>query len=807
MLGHYLKVAARHLLKHKGTSLIHLLGLTLGVACCLLILLFVRDELSFDRSFSQPDRLFRITEEAGLPGQEPKHAAITPPRLAPVLAQEMPEIAEAARLLPYFEGSLPGKAAISYRNEKQFYDSFFWADPNIFRLFTLPMVEGDADKALTAPNTVVLGAATARRYFGTASPLGKVLRIDSGFSDEDYTITGVVEDMPASSHFHFAVLASISTVEHIKDPRIVLDEWWLADAYTYVRLAEGATAAQVEAKMPAFIAKHFPAFPPGMPTPRVSLYLQPVTSIHLHSNLLHELEVNGDVAYVYVFSAVALLVLLIACVNFMNLSTARFAHRAREVAMRKALGARRPQLIAQFLGEAILLAVLATGLAVLLVRLALPAFNAFAGKAIVLSSTPSAWLGLAALAVLAGAAAGIYPAFFLSSFPPALVLKSSPAGGATRTGSLRKILIVCQFAAAVALLIGTAVIWQQLRHMRSRELGFNARQVLVLPIRDVALRDSFTAVKTAMERLPGVLGTTFSSLLVSRETPEIGVQIEGIEDFDSIGTLIIDPDFLKVFQIGLAAGRGLDRNNPADLDAGFLVNEAAVRRWGLGSPREALGRKVAWGGWKAGTIVGVVRDFHHQPVRHDIKPLMLHVRPLTFHYLYVRLAPEDRAATIGRIEDAWRRLRPSKPFEAFFLEDEMARAYRPEERLGQLIGFFALAAIFVACLGLLGLVAFSAGQRTREIGIRKALGSSVAGIVMLLTREMAGLVLAANLIAWPLAWLVLRAWLSGFPDRVGLSPLIFLAASCTALLVAWLTVSLQALRAALIDPAAALRGE
>ncbi|HWM91681.1 MAG TPA: ABC transporter permease [Thermoanaerobaculia bacterium] len=805
MLGHYLKIAARHLVKHKGHSLINVLGLTLGMACCLLILLFLRHELSYDRSWADMDRIYRVTEDWQLHGQEPDFWSTSPPRLAPTLKEDMPEIEEAVRLFPYFEGGLPGRVAVSYGTDKLFYDRFYWADPGFFRIFTLPAVEGDADTALVEPNTVVLTASTARKYFGNESALGKVLRIDSGYSDEDYRVTAVVEDMPVNAHFHFEVLASTSTLDHIKDQRVLLSSWYLADCYTYIKLAKGVTPASVEAKLPEFLKKHLPPVRVD-PPPKVGFSLQPLTDIHLHSKLNYEMEVNGDMSYIYIFSAIGALTLLIACVNFMNLATARFAGRAREVGVRKVVGAHRSQLITQFLGESLLLCILAVVLALVLVRLTLPAFNAFSGREIALQLDSTAWLGLLGLTLLVGLVAGSYPALFLSRFRPAQVLKSSLVGG-VGSGAFRKVLIVFQFAVSVGLLIGAGIIYDQLRYMRSQELGIDIEEVVVLPIRDVRLRDTYVSLKEEIGRIPNVRGTTFSSLTVGRELPQMAMWLDGGKVTEDFGTLIVDYDFVELFDLPLVAGRNIAPGEDKDKDAAFLVNEAVVRHWGLSSPDQALGREVVWAGWKEGKIVGVVRDFHHRPLQFGYEPLIMHIRPLAFHFMYVRIAPENRGETLRSLESAWRRILPTKPFDYFFLDDEFERYYRAEQRLAQLVGFFAVLAVSVACLGLLGLASFTAEKRTREIGIRKVLGSSVSEVVLLLSRELALLVVVANLIAWPVAYLLMKDWLQGFPYRTDIHITNFVLGGLVALVIAWLTVSYQALKAALVDPAEALRYE
>jgi len=803
MLGHYLKIAVRTSVKHKGHSLINILGLALGMACCLLILLFLRDELSYDRHHPAADRIYRVTEDMEMVGQAADSMAITPAPVAPTLLQEFPEIKAAARLMPYPEGALPGKLAISYKNEKQFYELLFFADPSIFDIFFLPLVEGDPARALAAPNSVVISQSAARKYFGDDKALGKVLRIDSGFSDEEYRITGVYRDIPASFHIHFDGLISFSTLDHVKDQRIAMGEWFMNDFYTYVRLADGASAPQVEERLAPFVQKHFPR-PEG--APKITLHLQPVTDIHLRSDLDHELEKNGDIAYIYMFSAIAVLTLLIACVNFMNLATARFAGRAREVAVRKVVGARRSQLIAQFLGEATLLCAVAMVVAVLLVWAVLPAFNALAGRHVALRLDAAAWLALVGLTLLVGLLAGSYPAFFLSSFEPNRVLRSSLVGG-VGSSAFRKVLIVFQFAVSVALLIGVGVVWDQLRYMRSQDLGYDMENVVVLPIRDVRLRERVAEVKAEVEKVPNVQATTFTALIIGRETPQIFTAVHGVKNLDMLGSLVVDWDVQKVFKLQLLAGRPLKPGEESDTAAGFLVNEAAVRHWGFSSPQEIIGVRAAWGGWKIGNIVGVVRDFHHRPLQFEVEPLVMHVRPLVFHYMYVRIAPEHRAETLAGLEKVWRRLMPSKPFEYFFLDDEFARYYRSEERLGQLLGFFALVTVFVACLGLLGLASFTAEKRTREIGIRKVLGSSVTEVVLLLSKELTLLVIVANLIAWPVAWYLMRNWLQGFAYRTDLHLWSFLLGGLAALLIAWLTVSYQALKAALIAPAEALHYE
>lgn len=802
MIRHYLKIFWRNLRKYKFHSTLNILGLAVGIACCLLILLFVLDELSYDRFHEKSDRIHRLSLTLQPPGQEPKHTAITAYPMGPTLEEDIPEVMETARLMPYFEGGVPGRAAVSYRQQQRFYDRLFFADPAILEIFTLPMPRGNPETALNDPFTAVLTESAVRRYFGDADPIGKILRIDTGLSVDDYRVTGVVEDLPYDSHIHFDVLVSFSTLQHVKDERITLEGWWLYEVYTYLLLGPGVDAETVQAKLPAFIERHLGE--PGVE--RVSLQLQPISDIHLHSDLLFEIEENSDISYVYIFSSIALIILLVACINFMNLSTARFSHRAREVGVRKVVGAHRSQIVRQFLGESILISAIATVVALAAVAFLLPAFNAFTGKQISLSFSLGTGVFLLTLVVVVGLLAGSYPALFLSAFRPTQVLKGTMAIGA-RSGLFRRFLIVLQFTVSITLIISALVVYSQLSYMRNQDPGYDRSRVVVVPIRDVTLRDRYLTVKDTLERLPTILDTSLSSLVLGRNTPGIMTRVDGAEDAMVLDTLVVDQDFLDMFDIPILTGRGFAREIDSDVTSAFMLNETAVRTLGWSEPEEVVGRAVNWGGFKKGQIIGVVKDFHFKSLEQEIEPLILHLRPIAFHYLFLKIPPEEANAALAAVEGAWNEVFPDKAFDYFFLEDELDRLYRAEERLGQVIGLFSLLAVFVACLGLFGLAAFTAERRTKEIGIRKVLGSSVAGVVTLLSKEFTTLVLVANVIAWPIAYWLLSRWLEGFAYRIDLGLGVFVTGGLLALVIAWLTVSYQSLRAALINPADALRYE
>jgi putative ABC transport system permease protein len=708
----------RNLLQGKMGWLPNVLGLALGLAAFLFLALFVRSELSFDRYNEKLDRIYRISQGVQPVGQPMIYTVTNALPLGPTLRHDFPEVAETARVLPCFEGGgIPCKVAVRYGREKQFYEWFAWADDGLFRILTVPFVAGDPATALKRPNTAVVSESAARRYFGGAPALGKRLKIDSGYSDEDYEVTGVFRDFPYGSHVHFDVLVSYVSLDHVDDPRILRDVWSVCDTYTYVLLAKGVPPARVDAKFPAFVAKYFG----DMGGEKDTLQLQPLADVHLHSHQLGEFEANGDVGRVRLAAIAAGVTLLVVCLNFMVLSAAGFAGVAAP-----AKGGRGP-MFRRFFVDSLRTAGAGAALAVVLVAVALPAFDSFAGGRVELPGALSALLALAALVLLLAAAAAGYAAAVLGGgggvpwFSRAAdwqrrrrAHEGGEQGkpghaptGAVAGGNGRKVLVAAELALAAALLIAAGVLHHHLRLLRNGNLGFSLDRVLVIPIRDVGLRNNFLALKAAMARHPDVVATTFSSLVLGKPTPQIGTLFQGVKGQKDVGTLVIDHDFLKVFDIALAAGRPLSRDQPSDAAAGFLINEAAVELWGLRSPREAIGKRLLWNGMKRGTVVGVVRNFRHRPLQPAVEPLLLHIRPLGFRYLYAKLAPRDTAGAVRHAAALWRSMVPDKPFESFFLADEYDRAYRDDEHLQQVVGLAALLALVAAALGLLGTAALA----------------------------------------------------------------------------------------------------
>lgn len=717
--------------------LLSFLGLALGLACLLSILLYVRSELGYDRFHERADRIYRVSQALEPPNGEVVNTVFTQLIMAPTLDRDFPEIAEVARLLPWAEGTLPGKVAVRYGREKQSYELFAWADESLPRIFTLPVVEGEAATLLKEPNTVALSESTARRIFGDEPAVGKVLRIDSGYSDEDYRVTAVLRDLPYNSHFHFHILASYSSLDHVADPRIIRDNWWANDAYTYVLLAEGVSAAELESRFPAFVEKYYPPIPGAS----AAIHLQPLRDIHLHSHQFGEIEQNGDVRHVYIAAGAAVFTFLIVCLNFLVLSPPR---RSFQRALAEAAGA--------------------MVLALVIVRLALPFFNGLLGKQ---ATLPYTWPSLLAVAALV---------LFVT------VLAAGPLPRMLTGAGLRRGLAVVELAAAMALLVGAFAIRDQIRFMRSQEPGFEADDVLVVPIRDNGVRDDFAGLKAALARHPDVLGTTFSSLLVGTDLPQMGGQFGDSDEFKLLDTLMADWDFPAVFEVPLAAGRALT-GEETDRKSGFLINESALPLVGARSPQEAIGKKAVWNGFKAGTIVGVVRDFHFQSLQHRIEPMLIHVRPIVFRYLYIRFAPGKAEGVIRHLESTWRGMVADKPLEHFLLADELGRAYAAEERLRRLVATAGLLALLFACLGLLGLPGLAAATAGRRLPGR--------------LKEATALVAVAGVIALPVAYLVVTRWLEPFAYPTEVTPVSFLLGGLVVLAAAWLAAGYGALREAL----------
>ncbi len=804
MLKNYFKIALRNLKKHKGYTFINITGLAVGLACCLLIVLCVRDELSYDRYHDNADQIYRITLDALL-GEQEINGPISPAPMAQALVSDFPEVVQATRLFTYMDETL-----VRYQDSRFVEERFFFGDSTFFEVFTFPLLRGDPETALVEPNTVVLTESTARKYFGQQDPIGQTLRVNER---TDYEVTGVMADVPTNSHFHFDFLGSLGTLDNSRNPI------WVSNNFrTYFILADGHSPEALQAKFPAMVENYAGPqveqilginieqfFASGG---RFAFQIQAMTDVHLHSQLDFEIEPNGDITYVYAFSIVAFLILLIACINFMNLATARSANRAKEVGVRKVLGSNRRQLTLQFLMESMLLSVIALGVALVLAAVLLPVFNSLSGKALQIDYLDGFMLsGVIGLAVLVGLLAGSYPAFFLASFRIVNVLKGQGQAGMKSSG-LRSGLVVFQFVISIALMIGTAMVYRQVDFIQNKRLGFEKEHVIVLERFD-ALGPQQQAFKQQIQQHPNVVAVAAANTLPGRSFGDTSFIPEGAppEQIRNIRLLFTDFDLLETLNLELVDGRFFSRDFSTDSLA-IVLNEAAVKEFGW---TEAVGKRLVSPSFSGEeneyiTVIGVMKDFHFQSLRETIRPLGLFLGR-NLNYLAVRIEPGDVSGTLAAFEAQWKTFAPEQPFTYSFLDRDVDALYQADQRTGSVFGTFALLAIVIACLGLFGLAAFTAEQRTKEIGVRKVLGASVGGIVLLLSKEFTKLVGLAFVVAAPLAYFATNRWLQDFAFQADFSWWIFVLAGLAALAIAWLTVSYQSIRAALTNPVEALRYE
>ena len=783
MLLNTARVTLRSLRRHLGYTLLNVVGLGVGIACCLFLLLYVHDELSYDRYHDHAEQVFRISAER----EGDSEIALTPSLVAPLLAAELPGVEASTRLTK-------GKGIVRAGDHTFDEDAFFFADASFFRVLSHPFLRGDARTALARPGTVVLTTSTARRYFGDADAIGQTI-LRNG--DQPFEVTGVIADVPAQSSYRFDAVASIST----RGPARA--EWGTANDYTFVRARSGAAAAALPAGLEALVAR-LQAQNPDVWTLRA----MPLVDVHLHSTAEYDLDESGSIRTVYGFSAVALLILLVACINYVNLATARAVRRAGEVGLRKSIGASRGQLVGQFYAESALVALGGVVLALVLVAAGMPAFEALSGKSLSFwtLATPGLLALVGGLFVLVTVVAGSYPALYLSGFEPSRALRGGIRGDAAW---LRRGLVVFQFAVSAVLVVGTLVVLSQLRYLRSQDLGFDKEHIVVVPLSGEALQASAPAIEDAVAQTPGVVAVAAVNQIPGELGWTSGLWGEGMPADSSVVVKGMPADARVTDALGLRvlAGTAFPDEPPApdSTNYQFLVSAATVQRLGW-TPDAAVGRTLSVDG-RRGTVVGVVADFHFQSMRDAIEPLVIWYEPDAIYNLVVRLGPGDPAAATQALAAVWAGFAGDQPFAPRFLDDVYDRLYRSDQQLGRIVSVFAGLAIAVACLGLFGLAAFTAQQRRKEIGVRKVLGASVPHLVGLLTRDFVALVCVAFWLAVPLAWLGIARWLDGFAYHVDLGIAPFVAAAGLLLVVALATVGGQALRAATADPVRALRSE
>ena len=786
MFKNYLKIALRNIRKHKGYSFINIAGLAIGVAACLMLFLWVQDELSYDRYHDKADQIYRAISQSEAEGQTIRFAKTSAP-LGPALVREFPDVEKAVRF-----GR--NELVTSYQN-KRFIERVYFTDPEIFDIFTLPLIKGNPQTALKEPYSIVISEEMSQKYFGEDDPLGKIISLGEW---HDFRITGVFKNMPLNSHFRFHFLGLFSDYASTH-----FDQWGISNYWTYIRVSDNFSPDEFKVRMPQFVEKYRGR--ESWSVYRTTYPLQALTGIHLHSDLRGEIEPNRSMGTVYIFSAIALFILLIACLNYINLSTARYATRAKEVGLRKVIGATRTQLMKQFLGETFLFSFIALPLSVMLAELFLPIFNSLSSKKLSIHYFDNMYflLGLAVIILFVGFASGIFPAFFISALKPVTVLRGK-LKASSKGSALRKSLIVSQFSISILFIISTLIVFSQLNHMRNMKLGLDKEHVVTIPIYDKDVLGKLDAIKNEFLRNSSVLSVSVSDFSPGKSNMYQNYRYEGMSDgeYPMIRWLVVDHDFIETFGIELVDGRDFSERFPSDVNHAYILNQAAVKEIGWESP---VGKELEI--INKGPVIGVVKDFNFKPLHQKIEPVALYIYPKLYQYISVRISPDNIPSALTFLKNKWQELIPGQTFQYSFLDEDFDNLYKAEMRLGKIFTVVTCLTVFIACLGLFGLAAFEAVQRTKEIGIRKVLGASVAGIVLLLSKEFSKWILLANIVAWPVAYYAMNRWLQNFAYRINIGPWVLILSAVLAFVVALLTVSYQAVKAAFADPVDTLRYE
>ncbi|MBN1270751.1 MAG: ABC transporter permease [Candidatus Aminicenantes bacterium] len=812
MFKNYLTVALRTIKRHKGFSLINIIGLTVGMAAAVLTGIYLQHELSFDRHHAKADRIYRICIRLG--EKDVHRGAFTVPPMAAAMKAELPEIEETVRMSLW-----PRNYLIKYEDNSYLEKGLIFADGSIFDVFSIPFLAGDPKTALTEPYTVVLSQKTAKKYFGSRDPVGETLH----FADiyRDFKVTGVVEDCPATSHFHFEMIGSLCSSKTSRDTG-----WGGHTYFTYILLKEGASPEVLEAKFPDFVKRHWGVYisaDTGISYEklikedryRYGYFLEPLTAIHLgkKAEIGDTLSIKGSRTSLMIFSTIAVFVLLIACINFMNLSTARFSHRSKEVGVRKVLGSNRKQLMFQFMGESLLISFLALGFSLVLTAILLPSFGRLAQRQLhpAVFLNPLAWTLFFVLAAVVGITAGSYPALFLSSFNPLRTIRGGRSGRTHRHDYLRRGLVLFQFAVTFAILFGTMVVASQLGFLRQKDLGFDKEHILVIH-RANNLKNQKNAFKQELLRFPEISTIADTDTLPGRHYDDNGHRMEGrpASEERQIFTMYGDNRLKDLLGLSVVEGRFFSPDIASDKTSAVVINQTTAKDWGLEEPVGKRFRKE-YGDAKPGefvTIIGVVKDFHFQSLHQPILPMI--IRPLSmqeWRYTSVKLQSGNLPATLEKIRAVWDKLSGGQPFTYSFLDEDFNSLYKQEQRTGSLFSIFALTAVSIACLGLFGLISFSTERRIKEIGIRKVLGAGVVRIVYLLSKEVVLLVAVGAAVASPLAYYFMHRWLQNFAFRISLHPLLFVVSGAVTLGIAFLTISYRAVKAGRTNPAEALKYE
>lgn len=793
MFKNYIKIAFRSLLKSKGTSVINILGLSIGMACCIIIFLFVQNELSYDRFHSKSDNIFRVLTIDEALGVSSNLVGITLPAIGPAMENDFPEVNKRVRMMPQ------GRQLINYEQQGFYTEHFAYAEPSLFEVFDFELIDGDTDKALTEPNTVIFTKSMAKKTFGDENPIGK--QIDIG-NQSGIEVVGIMADVERNSHLNFDVIVSMQQADTTSNFAQFLRSWRSISMVTYVELTSPENEENVETKMEELIRANNVG-------DNFKVTLQPLKDVHLGSSgiLFENYNLNKtDVNYVYTLAAVGLFVMLIASFNFMNLSTARSANRAQEVGVRKVFGAIRTQLINQFMIESIVLCFVSFLLAILLVALTSTLVNLpIEQNLAIFFVTNIEWiLGSLIFILVLGVFSGSYPALLLSGYNPISILR-----GAFKTSSkgvlLRKSLVIFQFTISITMIIGTAIVYDQLQHQRNIDKGFDPEQVITLNVGHPSLQQSMPVLINKLEQSPDVVKTARTAGMPGRTFGRRGVQPEGASQEDTwiISVLGFDENFMDLMGMEITEGRGFDLDMQTDVQQAVLINEAMAKELTWNDP---VGKKMTFGQQER-IVIGVVKDFHFANMRHKIEPLAMFFNPSQGGNLAVKFTAKNTSETIAFIQSAWDELFPNSPLEYRFFDEEFGQQYASDERFGRLVFSFTWLAIFIACLGLFGLSAFTAEQKTKEIGVRKVLGASISGIVLLLSKQFSQLIGLAVLLAVPTAYYLMSSWLNDFEYRVDINWVWFVVSALAAILIALLTVTFQSVKAATINPSKSLRYE
>ena len=802
MLKNNFKIAWRHILRKKLYSFINITGLGVGMASCMLIMLFVKHELSYDQYNENLSSIYRVLH--GFQKIQDKNTELKPEDfqvwgnapVAPAMERDFPEVKSTFRF------TSPANYLFQYGDKIFQEDNVIFADANAFEMFSWKMLEGNPQRALTEPNSVVLTQTLAKKYFGNENPVGKTMVMDGEYS---YQVTGLMEDVPSNSHFTFDALVSMSTFESFR-PNI-FENWGYVDFYTYFTLHENASIQQLESKAKDFAKRYTSDWENTI----YSVSFEPLEGAYLHSVAARQPGETGSLTNLYIFISVAVFILLIACINFINLSTSRSLERAKEVGIRKVVGAKRESLVTQFLSEFIMLSLLSSILAMGLVVILSPVLQQLSGKPIHYQDLLN-WEMLPlilSMVIFIGLLAGIYPALLLSRFQPSKVLKgvfrSSQSGIALRKG-----LVIFQFSLSISLMVGTAIVFSQLQFLQNHDLGFKEEQMVIVDFGwDGEVQRQRKAIQNTFLDHPKVISVAASRAVPGNFLPNAGTLVENPDgEMESRSPYIyeIDDDFIQNYEMEMAAGRPFSKDFPLDTLNALIVNETAAKLWGYDNAEDMIGKKFdQWG--KEGTIIGVVKDFNFKSLKENVEPLSLRYEPRSLRKFSIRVKPEDISGTIADLERIWSELVPHRPFDFKFLDQSFNEHYNSDARFGKIFGVFAGIAIFIACLGLFGLTAYTTSQRAKEIGIRKVLGASIPSIITLLSSGFLKLFAIAIIIAIPTSWYVMTQWLEGFAYQVGMNFYVFAFAGFIALIIALATISWQSLKAAIANPIESLRSE